>query len=259
MLPSAWRRMESARMHELLNNPAFWVLAVAGVFLTGISKSGFAGGAGVVAVPLLALLIPPATALILVLPLLLLMDAQIILHQRRNLSLPELAIVIPAALVGVAIGSWLLSGLPDAPLLLLLGLMSIAFAALQFRRPQMHALPGMGWIMGGLAGITSSLIHAGGPPLNMYLATRRLPRAVWISTAAVFFAAINFAKVFAYAAIDLWQPDLLLLSLLLVPVSIAGTYAGLRIQALISETTFVNAVMLCLALSGVLLILKSLA
>ena len=41
---------------------AFWLLAVVGVFLTGISKSGFAGGAGVVAVPLLALVVSPALA-----------------------------------------------------------------------------------------------------------------------------------------------------------------------------------------------------
>jgi len=32
----------------------FWLIAITGVILTGISKSGFAGGAGVVAVPLMS-------------------------------------------------------------------------------------------------------------------------------------------------------------------------------------------------------------
>lgn len=242
---------------DLWSQPAFWVLAIVGVFLTGISKSGFAGGAGVVAVPLLALIAPPSMAIILMLPLLLLMDAQIIAQQRRNLSLAELKIVIPAALIGVALGSWVLGGLSDAPLQMLLGVMSLGFAGLQLWKPTMQSHAGLGWIMGGIAGVTSTLIHAGGPPLNMYLATRRLPRAVWISTAAIFFASINFAKVFAYATIDLWQVDLLLLSLALVPASIAGIIAGHRIQARISEEAFVKAVMICLAVSGLLLIIKS--
>ena len=51
----------------------FWLVAVLGVILTGVSKSGFAGGAGVVAVPLMALFIPVSQAVVIMLPLLLLM------------------------------------------------------------------------------------------------------------------------------------------------------------------------------------------
>ncbi|MGB1581258.1 MAG: sulfite exporter TauE/SafE family protein [Nevskiales bacterium] len=242
---------------ELWTDPVFWALAIVGVFLTGVSKSGFAGGAGVVAVPLLALVAPPALAIIVMLPLLLLMDAQIIAQQRRNLSLSELKIVIPAALIGVGLGTFVLNGLADAPLQLLLGILSLAFAVVHWLKPSMQSHTGLGWVMGSIAGVTSTLIHAGGPPLNMYLATRHLSRAVWISTAAMFFASINFAKVFAYAAIDLWQMDLLIISLYLIPASVLGIVAGHKIQAVISEQGFVRAVMLCLAVSGLLLILKA--
>ena len=242
---------------ELLTQPLFWALAVVGVFLTGISKSGFAGGAGVVAVPLLALIVSPTVAVVLVLPLLLLMDAQIIGYHRRNLAWKELQIIIPAALIGVAVGTYVLNDLSDRLLEMLLGLMCLGFASLQFWKPTIQSHPGLGWLFGSIAGITSTLIHAGGPPLNIYLATRKLPRDLWISTAAVFFASINFAKVFAYAAIDLWQLDLFLLGLALIPVALLGIYAGHRIQAVISEQNFVTAIMLCLAISGILLILKS--
>ena len=88
----------------------------------------------------------------------------------------------------------------------------------------------------------------------MYLACRALPRAQWISTAALFFASINLAKLFAYAAIDLWRWDLLLLSLGLVPVALAGVAAGHRLQQRISEARFVQAIMLFLMVSGVLLL-----
>lgn len=243
---------------EYAGDMLFWLLAFAGVFLTGISKSGFAGGAGVVAVPMLALVAPPALAVTLMLPLLLLMDAQIITHHRRQLCLGELRALIPAALVGIVLGSYLLTTLPDAPLQLLLGSLSIAFVLIRLRAPSMRARRGLGPLMGGIAGVTSTLIHAGGPPLNMYLATRGLPRAVWLSTAAVFFASINVVKVFAYAAVDLWRLDILLLSAMLVPVAVLGILAGHRIQTVLSEAAFQRAVMVCLGLSGVLLITKAL-
>lgn len=60
------------------DQPLFWVLAVIGLIFTGISKSGFASGAGIVVVPLLTLTMPLSSAAALVLPLLLLMDTRTI-------------------------------------------------------------------------------------------------------------------------------------------------------------------------------------
>lgn len=242
---------------ELWTHTGFWLLALSGVFLTGISKSGFAGGAGVVAVPLLALLIPPAQAVVLVLPLLLLMDLQTIRYHRHNLALAELGRLIPAALLGVCAGSYLLQDLSDALLQLMLGALCLLFAAVQLWRPSAHTPRAAGWLFGGIAGLTSTLIHAGGPPLNMYLATRNLNRARWISTAAIFFFCTNLIKVAAYAVIDIWQPELFLMSLVLFPAAMAGVYAGHRIQRLINQQVFVRTIMLCLLLSGVMLIAKA--
>lgn len=248
-------------MHALFYDPIFWVLAIIGVFLTGISKSGFAGGAGVVAVPLLSLLISPAIAVVIVLPLLLLMDIQTIAHHRHKLARQELRQLIPAALLGVLLGSFALGQLSDQLLLMLVGSLSLGFAIFQLRKkpkpsaPQKHS-PVLGSSMGLIAGITSSLIHAGGPPLNIYLASRRLPPPIWISTAAVFFASINASKVLSYAWAGLWQQDLLVLSLLLIPFGIAGVLAGHHIAKRMNPAVFVRMVMLLLALSGIVLIGK---
>jgi len=51
----------------------FVLLMVVAVLLTGISKSGFAGGVGVVAVPLISLKASPAFAVAVMLPLLIVM------------------------------------------------------------------------------------------------------------------------------------------------------------------------------------------
>ena len=43
----------------MLTDPLFWLVAIPAVLITGISKSGFAGGVGGLTVPLLALAISP--------------------------------------------------------------------------------------------------------------------------------------------------------------------------------------------------------
>lgn len=252
----------------LLSSPLFWLLGIIGVIFTGISKSGFAGGAGVLAVPLLALVIPPADAVVLVLPLLLLMDVQTITRHRRNLDRAQLLALLPAALLGVGLGSALLGVMPAAALQWLLGLISIAFAGLQWRalRRQPAVVPetvsapqrGPAMLAGVVAGTTSTLIHAGGPPLNMYLARCQLPKARWIGTAAVFFFSVNVVKVPAYAVLGLWRPDLLLLAALLIPAGWLGVHLGHRIQQRLSERQFVQVVLVALAGTGVLLIMKAL-
>lgn len=249
-------------MSAYLSDPIFCILAVIGIFLTGISKSGFAGGAGVVAVPLLSLVISPAIAVVLVLPLLLLMDAQTIRYHRKNLQPQELRYLIPAALLGVVAGSFALGQLSDRVLLLIIGTVSLVFAWLQWRKHTQSApagkANGLAASMGLLAGMTSSLIHAGGPPLNIYLATRRLSPPVWIATAAVFFASINASKVLTYAWADLWQLDLFLISLLLIPAAYAGIQTGHVIARRMQAATFTKAILLLLSVSGIALIAKAL-
>lgn len=250
-------------MPELLSDPLVLALAAVGVILTGISKSGFAGGAGVIAVPLLALVISPTIAVVLMLPLLLLMDAQTIATHRRNLALGRLRWIIPAALIGVVVGSLALGRWSDSWLKICIGMISLVFAAIQLipgasRLANRRSGPLMAMVMGGISGASSSLIHAGGPPLNMYLATLQLPRALWISTAAVFFACLNLSKVFSYAWIGLWTGEILFASLILAPVAVLGVLAGHRIQQRISDALFQRTVMIALAVSGIVLIFQGL-
>ena len=53
---------------------AFFAVAIPAVLIPAASKGGFGGGAGFVSAPLLALAMPPAQAVGLLLPLLMLVD-----------------------------------------------------------------------------------------------------------------------------------------------------------------------------------------
>ena len=58
-----------------ITSPGFYAVALPAVLLTGLSKSGFLGGFGALAVPLMSLAVPVPQAAAIMLPLLLIMDA----------------------------------------------------------------------------------------------------------------------------------------------------------------------------------------
>ena len=53
----------------MITDPTFYILAALAVIIVGLSKSGFGSGIGVLGVPLMALVIPPAQAAAIMLPL----------------------------------------------------------------------------------------------------------------------------------------------------------------------------------------------
>ncbi len=56
-------------------DPWFYIAAVPAVLLYGIGKGGLGGALGIIAVPLMALIIAPTQAAAILLPILLVMDA----------------------------------------------------------------------------------------------------------------------------------------------------------------------------------------
>ena len=249
----------------LFTSLQFWGLAIVGVLLTGISKSGFAGGAGVIAVPLLSLLIPVPVAAALMLPLLIVMDAKSMHYYWHSVHWQELKVIAPAGLIGIIAGGFLLGELPSSLLQLLLGLFCIVFALWKKLTPLLGRLPYAGFIWGAVSGLTSTLLHSGGPPINIYLATRQLPKRNWLATAAVFFAMMNVIKIIPYTLTGQWQfdstlsssalpsstlPTLLLIDIILLPVSLIGVWLGYRLHSKISEAHFMTACKGLLFLSG---------
>lgn len=236
----------------------FWFLAVAGVILTGISKSGFAGGAGVLAVPLLALVIPLPQATVIMLPVLLFMDARTIHLYRRNPSVAVLKRIVPAAFIGIAIGGSIMGVLSTPTLELITGVISIVFAGWQYISNSLRRFQTAGWFWGTLSGVTSTLIHAGGPPINVYFLGRELPKLEWLGTAAVLFGIMNLTKVVPYSVNGFWETKLLWVSLLLLPAAWIGTQLGHLIQSRFDAATFTRICRVLLLLSGTGLVIKAL-
>ena len=241
---------------ETFDSPLFWSLAITGVLLTGISKSGFAGGAGVVAVPLLSLVMPVQQAAAIMLPLLLVMDAKTVRLYWQTVNLRGIRSISLAALVGIALAGSAMASLPSTTLQWILALFCITFASWQSLTPLLGKLPGAAYIWGTLSGISSTLLHAGGPPISIYFLSKGISKTVWLAQAAVFFAMMNLVKLIPYSINDVWRLEFLLLDMVLLPVAIAGVYLGHKIQAYLSEAVFTLSCRILLGITGTILLLK---
>ena len=91
--------------------------------LLGLSKGGFFG-LGVMALPLMALTVPPMQAAAILLPTVLAQDALTIWAYRRDWSAWNLKIMIPSMAVGIALAPLMAASLSPAHIRLAIGLIA---------------------------------------------------------------------------------------------------------------------------------------
>jgi uncharacterized protein len=238
----------------LIDNPWFYVAAIPAIILTGISKGGFGSGIGGIAVPMMALVISPAQAAAIMLPILMVMDVVGVLAYRRSWDRLAMRIILPAGLVGIVIGWLTFRYLNDYAIRLLLGVIAIGFVlnvAVRRGLPAEKPAPAKGRFWSMVSGFTSFVAHAGGPPLNVWLIPQRLDKAVFVGTTVMFFTAINAAKVVPYLALGLFDARNLATSIALFPVAIAGIFLGIFLQRRLSAVGFLKIVYALLLLAGV--------
>jgi len=242
----------------LIIDPWFYAAAIPAVLLTGISKGGFAGGLGVIAVPLMALVISPVQAAAILLPILCVMDLVALWKFRGRWVWPELRILLPASLVGIVVGTFLFEYMSASVVRLIVGVVAITFTAsfwIHDKRVELRDYPrAYGLISASVAGFTSFVAHAGGPPISMYLLRRPLDRTDFAATAIVFFAVVNYVKLIPYAWLGQFDTNNLATSAALVFLAPIGVLIGAALHKRVSERVFFAFVYLLLFVVGLKLV-----
>lgn len=217
----------------LLADPHVLIAASVAVCLVGLAKGGLGGALGILGVPIMALTMSPVQAAGILLPILIVMDWVSLWNWWGEWDKPTLRHILPGAIVGVAIG-WATAALvSDAAVKLIVGLIALIFAGNWFRdrwrqsdQPPWGQSRVKGSFWGALAGYTSFVAHAGGPPYQVYaLPLRHTPR-VYTSTSVLAFAVINAVKLIPYAALGQFGVTNLETSAMLLPVAVLATWAG---------------------------------
>lgn len=240
---------------ELLHNPAFLIAALFAVGIAGLSKGGFAG-AGIIATPILALVVPPVEAAAIMLPILLVQDAYSLWTYRGTIDRRNIVILLPAAVVGIAAGYFLAAYLSEFVISAVIGVISTAFAIrnLFFAKaelaPAKRAEVPAGLFWGSIAGFTSMILHAGGPPFQIYVQPQKLERDLFIGTSTLFFAAVNWIKVPPYLLLGELNGHILLVSMTLMPLALITTFFGVKLVRRFSTESFYKIINMLLLAVG---------
>ena len=227
----------------IITDPIFYALAIPAVIALGLSKGGFAG-VGQMATPLLALVMPPLEAAAIMLPIMIVQDANAVWVYRKDWNRRVVAIIIPGAIIGIG-AAWVLAAyISDAAVRVFIGVTTIAFVAYSvigmFRIPREARHPGVaaGVFWGALSGFTSTISQAGGPPYQMYVLGLKLPKMTYVGTTAVVFAFINAIKVVPYFALGQFTTSGLGTSLALLPLAIAANWLGFWLVRITPQEIF---------------------
>lgn len=230
---------------------AYYTCVAAAVLITGISKAGFGGGIGIVAIPIMSLVMGPKQMLGVQLPLLIACDALSNLHHLRNYEWRLLRPLLWGALAGVLLGSAVFWALRESnparvqhALSFLIGAICLVFVLIQAwaltgrRVPTLPSHPASSVAVGTTAGFVSTLSHGAGPLVTLYLLQEKLARHILVGTQVFYFLLVNSAKVPTYVALGLINRSTLRDSIWFIPLIPLGTLAGAWMNKRVPEKPF---------------------
>jgi len=207
-------------------------LALLGVFLIGLSKAGFATGLGMLSTPLMAEAVPARTAIGVILPLLCLADIFTLAVYWRRWDLRLVAWPLLGTLVGIASATAFVTSISELALRRSIGGVGLVLTLLLVIRNRYHPhavyrpRPWHGVLVGVAAGVSSTIAHAAGPVLALFLLAQRLEKTSFVATTGAFFTVNNLLKVPPYVATGLIDPATLALSLRYAAAVPFGIAAG---------------------------------
>ena len=243
----------------------FWLFVATAILIQGISKSGFAGGAGILSLPLMMLVMPVDKVAATLLPLLILCDMNAIYHHRHNKDWRQImAIYIPAC-VGILLGAavWWKVGQTgieaySLPIKRFVGIIAILFALYILAKES-----SMRWvahhkagkktavIAGVSAGFTSTIAHAAGPIVSLYMFSQNMGKSLFVGTVAWTFTLINLTKLPFYTYVGLIKTDVLSFDLLLIPLIPMGSWLGHWMHHHVSESKFNRVILVLTLIAGI--------
>lgn len=243
--------LESLSQLQLIS--AFFILVTAYV-LRGIT--GF--GSGLIAIPLLALMLPISV----VVPAVSILDYTASLSHglkhRRNIQWRQLLPLLPFTLLGILLALYLFNTLDAQLLKQFLGAFLITYALytlitvkLPLHNSRLWAVPG-----GILGGLISTLFGTGGPFYVIYFQLHGLGKAAFRATIATILLLDGTTRIIAYYMSDFYNQETLILIAAGFPVMAISLYAGGHVHTNISHQTIQKGIGVLLLVSGGALLFK---
>lgn len=211
--------------------------------LVGMSKVGIFG-VSKIAVPILAIIFGGKSSSGIMLPILIMADVFGATYYRKDAQWKHLKKLLPPAIIGVLIGTYVGELIPDKTFKLVMGcivlLSTLILLWLEFKKTPW--IPQGMWFavtVGILLGFTTMVGNLAGSVMVLYLLVNNMPKQKFIGTVAWFFILINLFKVPFHVFI--WKTitwNTLWLDICLLPAVALGAFVGIRIVNKIKDTSY---------------------
>jgi uncharacterized membrane protein YfcA len=238
------------------------VASAAAILLTAYFIRGITGfGSGLIAVPLLALLLP----LKFVVPVVLLLDftASLVMggFNFKRVKWGEIAVLIPFGVAGVAVGTHLLVNLPPGPMLMALAGFVFIFALRNIFNIHGEKLISRGWAVPAAltGGTVGALFGTGGPPYVIYLSHRIREKNDLRATFSALFFTDGLARVVSFLVAGLLvNAQAWIAYFAALPIMLGALYLGGRAHVGLSQSQMTRLVGVLLLVSSLSLLFKAL-
>ncbi|WP_421892456.1 sulfite exporter TauE/SafE family protein [Marinoscillum sp.] len=229
-------------------------------FLIGMAKTGI-HGAGMAAVPLLALVFGGRLSSGIMLPILCIADVFAVAYYNRHANWTHLGKLFPWAAGGVVLGTYIGGMIDDEAFRMIMAViifMSLGIMVWREKSTNQHIPQGIWFaaLLGVLGGFTTMVGNLAGSVMALYLLSMRLPKNEFIGTAAWFFMIVNLFKipfhVFAWETITL---NSFLLDLTSIPAVALGAFVGITIVKKIPEQYYRWFIIATTALAALMMVL----
>lgn len=235
-----------------------WLLGAATLALAYFVR-GIAGfGSGLIAIPLLALIMPLTVAVPLVVFLDYVASASHGMKDRTEIQWREILTLLPFTAIGVITGLYFFHTVDASVLAQALGVFILLYALYTLFVKEGAAVTSRYWSApaGALGGMVGTLFGTGGPFYVAYLKRRGLPKTEFRATFATIFLLDGAGRLSGYLGGGFFDFDWLLLAALALPIMAIGLFLGGKVHTSISQRAFHIAVCSLLVVSGLSLLLR---
>ena len=238
----------------------FYAAVLLGAF-TVRSAAGF--GAGLIAVPLLALILPVSTAVSVASVFATLSAVQQVCREWRQIAWRQFIRVFLYSMVGVGLGLYFIKMLDEDLMRHCLGIFMVLYSIhALWAADTSHLLPrrwhgAVGASVGIAGGLCSALFGAGAGPIYMvYFDVLRLEKAVFRATMSAVVLLGGATRIAGYESYGFYGRSTITLLAIGLPLVIAGSWLGDRVVCRLNTRSFSRLVAGVMLLSGITLLVR---
>ena len=233
------------------------ILAV--LFLATLIRSAFGFGEALVAVPLLALLMPVEEAVPLATLVSITVAAIVVAQDWRKMHLRGAGWLVISTLFGLPLGLWLLTTVAETAVKAILAVVIVGFSSycLISRSPYQLQDDRWAWAFGFGAGVLGGAYGMNGPPLVIYGSLRQWSPEQFRATLQGYFLPASLLGMGGYWLSGLWTLGVTRHFLWSLPLALAAIFLGRAINRRMNGRSFLLYVHVGLLLVGAVLLIQS--